>query len=51
MKEQNVYQLNGYKSRREYLECLADDYCVDFEIVLMLSDMLGPSEDFDGLVI
>jgi len=46
----NVYQENGYKSRRDYLECLADDMGIDLETVLMLASILGPNEDFDGLV-
>jgi hypothetical protein len=48
--EMNVYQENGYKSRRDYLECLADDMGIDLETVLMLASILGPNEDFDGLV-
>ena len=47
---ENVYIRNGYKSREGYLICLADDYDVDKETVFMLADMLGASEDFDGLI-
>ena len=46
----NVYKENGYESREEYLECLADDYGIDLDTVSMLADLLGPNEDFDGLV-
>lgn len=46
----NVYQQNGYASRREYLECLAEDYGVDLATVRTLARALGSSEDFDGLV-
>ena len=46
----DAYRNNGFESREEYLEFLADDYGVDLETVLMLADLLGPSEDFDGLV-
>ena len=46
----NAYQENGYKNRRDYLECLASDYGVKFSTVQVLADLLGPSEDFDGLV-
>ena len=46
----NIYQENGYENRREYLECLADDFGVDESIVFELAALLGPSEDFDGLV-
>ena len=47
---ENVYTQNGYESRYDYLECLADEYDINLDTVLMLSDLLGPSEDFDGLV-
>ena len=46
----DIYTENGYKSRRHYLECLADDYAVDLEVVLTLASLYGPNEDFDGLV-
>jgi hypothetical protein len=48
--ESNVYVTNGYKDRDEYLDSLADNWGIDPETVHMLADMLGPSEDFDGLV-
>lgn len=43
------YQAAGYANRRDYLESLAQEY--DRDTVFMLASMLGPSEDFDGLVI
>lgn len=46
----DIYTENGYRSRRHYLECLADDYAVDLEVVLTLASLYGPNEDFDGLV-
>ena len=46
----NVYQENGFNSRREYLEDLADNMGMDYSVVFMLADLLGPNEDFDGLV-
>ena len=46
----NVYAENGFLSRREYLDSLADDYGIDRATVYMLADLLGPDEDFDGLV-
>jgi len=39
-----------YGSRHAYLVSLADDSGVELETVLMLADLLGPDEDFDGLV-
>jgi hypothetical protein len=47
----NVYQENGYKDRKDYLECMADDYGVPVEVVISMADVLGESEDFDGLIV
>jgi hypothetical protein len=47
----NNYEEMGYSSRQDYLDCLADDFGVDVDTVYMLADLLGESEDFDGLVI
>jgi len=44
------YRDLGYDSREDYLECLAEEYGVDMEVVETLADLLGPNEDFDGLV-
>lgn len=44
------YRAAGYEGRADYLASLADDLEVDLDTVLMAADMLGPSEDFDGLV-
>jgi hypothetical protein len=44
------YTANGYRDRNEYLNTLADDIGIDTMAVRMIADMLGPSEDFDGLV-
>jgi hypothetical protein len=46
----NLYKQNGYTDRKDYLRNLADDTGVPLQTVLMMADMLGPSEDFDGLV-
>ena len=50
MDENNVYIQNGYESREHYLQCMSDDYGVPIEVVYSLADMLGESEEFDGLV-
>lgn len=39
---------NGFESRADYLESLCEDY--PREAVMALAELLGPSEDFDGLV-
>jgi hypothetical protein len=44
------YRDNGYKDRDDYLNTLADDYGLDSYVVHELAGMLGPSEDFDGLI-
>ena len=38
------------KERRRYLKDLACDYGVPEFVVFMLADLLGPNEDYDGLV-
>jgi hypothetical protein len=49
-KDDNAYTRNGYKDRADYLDSLADDYGVDSYMMGMLADIMGESEDFDGLV-
>lgn len=44
----SVYQEHGFKNRAEYLESLCDEY--PREHVYALAGLLGPNEDFDGLV-
>ena len=46
--EDNVYTQNGYANRRAYLESLCAEY--PRAMVSALSNLLGPTEDFDGLV-
>lgn len=46
----SIYTENGYKSRADYLQCLADDNGVDIEDVKAIASVYGPNEDFDGLV-
>ena len=45
-----IYQKNGFKNRDAYLDNLADDLGISREVVDAAADMLGESEDFDGLV-
>lgn len=44
----NDYTDNGFTSRRAYLESLCEEF--DRDKVYTLAGLLGPSEDFDGLV-
>ena len=46
----NIYQENGYKSRNDYLKFLAEYHDVNFASLVELAEMLGPEEDFDGLI-
>ncbi len=47
---ENIYTQNGYESRRAYLTHLTEEYDTDLYTVYALADLLGPNEDFDGLV-
>jgi hypothetical protein len=44
------YTSQGYKDRDDYLNTLADDRGIDRTTVYMIADILGETEDFDGLV-
>lgn len=46
----DVYKKNGYKDRDDYLESLAYEYGVPLCGIYALAELLGPSEDFDGLI-
>ena len=46
----NIYTEEGYKNRRDYLKCMAEEYDVPYEYVCMVATTLGPDEDFDGLI-
>jgi len=46
----SIYQDNGYNNRRDYLRDLSETYGIDLQTVFALADILGPDEDFDGLV-
>lgn len=46
----NVYEMNGYADRQDYLDDLADNMGLDRSVVSLMADLLGETEDFDGLV-
>ena len=48
--DKNIYEQNGYADKDDYMTCLSEDYGVPIEDVYSLAEMLGESEDFDGLV-
>ena len=45
--DRSVYQAHGFDNREAYLESLREDYG---GLVDILTSILPPSEDFDGLV-
>jgi hypothetical protein len=47
----SIYIDAGYKGREGYLLSLAEEFELDAEFVFELAEVLGESEDFDGLVI
>ena len=44
------YQRKGFSSRLEYMRELSVSYNFPLIQVFTLADLLGPEEDFDGLV-
>ena len=47
----DVYRKKGYNDREDYLSCITEDYGLDLEqVVRPIADLLGPIEDFDGLI-
>ena len=43
----SIYTDNGYENREDYLNSLREDYG---QLVDILTSVLPPSEDFDGLI-
>lgn len=46
----DIYTKKGYKDRYDYLDSLAEEYGFSKMVIYSLADLLGPSEDFDGLI-
>jgi len=46
----NPYIEEGYTNRKSYLHGVAEQFGVDYSTVAILADILGESEDFDGLI-
>lgn len=46
----SAYTDAGYTSRADYLAALSEELDLDLDTVLLAADLLGPNEDFDGLV-
>lgn len=45
-----IYEENGFTSRKEYLQSLAECHDMEYDTVVMLATTLGETEDFDGLL-
>ena len=45
-----VYQEYGCNSREEYLEGVAESFGLPLDTVRSMAEILGPDEDFDGLI-
>ena len=48
--ERTVFFREMTEKRMVYLEGLAEDYGIPEETVFAVADMLGPNEDYDGLI-
>ncbi len=48
----DIYQLNGFPTRADYLTSLAEQAGNDehAHLIWAAADLLGPEEDFDGLI-
>jgi hypothetical protein len=45
-----VYRNHGYRNRAHYLKSIAEEMAIPLRVVHALAHMLGPNEDFDGLI-
>jgi hypothetical protein len=48
--DMSIYTDNGHANRVAYLKSLAVEYGVPYKNVILAASLLGPIEDFDGLV-
>lgn len=46
----DIYVQHGYEDRNEYLRAIAEEHGIDVEKVFLVAELLGESEEFDGLV-
>jgi len=46
----SIYTDRGYENRKDYLQALADDYDIPEDTIFAAASLLGPGEDFDGLI-
>lgn len=46
----DIYRERGCETRADWLGLVADETGLTFRAVVAIADVLGPAEDFDGLV-
>lgn len=46
----SIYTDYGYENRADYLKGVSEDYGVPLDVIHLLAGLLGPEEDFDGLL-
>lgn len=46
----SIYTDEGYRSRKHYIKCVAEEYGVPVTVAFVIADTLGKDEDFDGLL-
>lgn len=46
----DIYKHRGFANRQDYINCVAVEYELDVDRVRAVADLLGPEEDFDGLL-
>ena len=46
----SLYAWKGYRNRWQYLRSLSKEYKIPLRDVVTLANILGPAEDFDGLL-
>lgn len=51
IKETNVYKRMGFDNRKEYLLQLSNEYDMPSRDIFKMANLLGSSEDFDGLIV
>lgn len=46
----DIYKQKGFENRQAYLKSVAEEYGTHEDFVFSLAEVLGPNEDFDGLI-
>lgn len=46
----SIYTDNGYSNRKDYLRQVSENYGIEYYTLLELAELMGETEDFDGLI-